>query len=468
MLANLSSWLVIRAGHSECSGGYVSGSEGAGKSERRLRIAFLVYRGNPHSGGQGVYTRYITRELFELGHHVEVFSGPPYPELDEGVILHKLPSLDLYRDPDPFRVPKMAEFRTRYDVGEFALMCTGAFPEPRSFGWRMYKAIRERLHDFDIIHDNQSLSHSVLRLQRLGMPVLASIHHPITVDRRLGLFHAKGMKERIGLWRFYGFLRMQTKVAQGLRSVLTVSHASATDISREMGVDPKRIKVAPVGVDTTLYRPIEHVVRERGLIVTTASADVPLKGLKYLIEAVHSLVEDSGYDCRLVVMGKRKPGSTVAELVEYYGLGDRVSFVGSVSCQEMVEYYSRASVAVVPSLYEGFSLPSIEAMACGTPLVVTNGGALPEVVGRESRAAKVAIAGDAVDLAGKMLEVLLDPQEAQKMARRAMLRVHSRYSWKASALATEKAYFELLASRDRATTAIDLIDEPQIPGKEAV
>lgn len=441
---------------------------GAGGSGRRLRVAFLVYRGNPHSGGQGVYTRYLTRELVHLGHHVEVFSGPPYPELDEGVILHELPSLDLYRDLDPFRIPKLAEFRTRHDVGEFALMCTGAFPEPRSFGWRMYDALKERAEDFDLIHDNQSLSHSILRLQKRGIPVLASIHHPITVDRRLGLSHAQGMKERVGLWRFYGFLRMQTKVAQNLRSVLTVSHASAADISREMGVDPARIQVAPVGVDTTIFRPIEHLAREPGLIVTTASADVPLKGLRYLIGAMHSLVADAGYDCRLVVMGKRKAGSVVAELVEQYGLSDRVSFVGSVSCQEMVEYYSRASVAVVPSLYEGFSLPSIEAMACGTPLVVTNGGALPEVVGRDACAAKVSVAGDAVDLAAKILEVLEDPLEAQKMARRAMFRVHSKYSWRASALATERAYFELLGLEVRDTSSADVMDELQIPGKEAV
>src|ERR1700709_2972059 len=73
---------------------------------RSLRIALLSYRSKPHSGGQGVYVRAVSRELTELGHRVEVLSGQPYPELDDGVPLTRVPSLDLYREPDPFRTQR--------------------------------------------------------------------------------------------------------------------------------------------------------------------------------------------------------------------------------------------------------------------------------------------------------------------------------------------------------------------------
>src|SRR5215210_6088233 len=103
---------------------------------RSLRIALLSYRSKPHSGGQGIYVRALSRELTALGHTVEVFSGQPYPDLDEGVGLTRLPSLDLYREPDPFRTPRPSEFRDWIDVAEWATMCTAGFPEPMTFSLR--------------------------------------------------------------------------------------------------------------------------------------------------------------------------------------------------------------------------------------------------------------------------------------------------------------------------------------------
>src|SRR6476646_9555274 len=101
----------------------------ASPDAERLRIAWLIYRGNPHCGGQGVYTRYLAREVAELGHHVEVLSGQPWPELDDPSQLVKVPSLDLYRPGNPFRVPWPWEFRDRIDLQEFAIMCAAGFPE---------------------------------------------------------------------------------------------------------------------------------------------------------------------------------------------------------------------------------------------------------------------------------------------------------------------------------------------------
>jgi hypothetical protein len=108
---------------------------------RPLRIALLSYRSKPHSGGQGVYVRHLSRELAALGHHVEVFSGQPYPELDPGPVLREVPSLDLYRDPDPFRTPGLNEIRDWVDAAEVAMMWGGAFPEPLTFSLRAVRGV---------------------------------------------------------------------------------------------------------------------------------------------------------------------------------------------------------------------------------------------------------------------------------------------------------------------------------------
>ncbi len=412
--------------------------------KRPLRIAFTVYRGNPTSGGQGVYTRYLTREISALGHSVEVFSGQPYPEVEGEVGLTRVPSLDLYREDDPFRIPRLNEFRDLVDLKEFAIMSTGGFPEPRTFGMRVYSAIKSSGEPYDLLHDNQSLSWSILRLQNEGMPTIASIHHPITIDKKLGLEHAEGIKERFGVARFYGFVRMQTKVAKRIEHLLTVSQTSAIDISKEMGVALSRLSVVPIGVDPTTFRPIEGVKREPGLVVTTASADVPLKGLSYLVEAVRMLKANGDRDLRLAIIGQPKADSPVQRSVERLGLKDSIQFLGRVSQQEMVALYSRASLAIVPSLYEGFSLPAIEIMACGVPLIVTDGGALPEVVGGNGGAARIVRAGDSVSLAREIEAVLCDGEAAQKMGNRAILRARSKFSWRSAALATVDKYLEML------------------------
>src|SRR3712207_8560196 len=149
---------------------------------RRLRIALLSYRSKPHSGGQGVYVRALSRELTALGHAVEVVSGQPYPELDDGVALTRLPSLDLYREPDPFRTPRPSEFRDWIDVAEWAAMCTAAFPEPLTFTLRAARELLPRRHEFDVVHDNQSLGYGLLRLAGAGLPTVATVHNPNAID----------------------------------------------------------------------------------------------------------------------------------------------------------------------------------------------------------------------------------------------------------------------------------------------
>jgi glycosyltransferase involved in cell wall biosynthesis len=416
----------------------------AGQSPEHLRVALLVYRGNPHSGGQGVYTRYLARELVALGHEVTVFAGQPWPELDAGVGWVPVPSLDLYREPDPFRVPRLSEFRTWIDGVEFALMCTAGFPEPLTFSLRVRKELAARRGQFDLVHDNQCFGQGMLGVMADGWPLLATLHHPITVDRALDLSHAASWRRRLSLRRWYGFLRMQKRVARQVPRIVTVSESSKRDIVAQMGVRPAQLAVVPVGVDHTRFRPLPERPRVPGRIMTTASADVPMKGLVPLLEALAKVRTERSAD--LVVIGRPRAESRVSETIERLGLHDAVSFVAGVSDERIVELYAEASVAVVPSLYEGFSLPAIEAMACGVPLVATTGGALPEVVGKDGVTGLLVPPGDPGALATALGRVLDEPALAARLSLAGRQRVLERFTWRACALSTVEQYRWVISS----------------------
>ncbi len=398
-----------------------------------LRIAWLVYRGNPHCGGQGVYTRYVAREVAAMGHHIEVLSGQPWPELDDPAQLVKVPSLDLYRSPDPFRVPHVREFHDSIDVREFGLMCTAGFPEPWAFSQRARRLLKSRRADFDLVHDNQCLGSGVLGMMRDGWPVTATIHHPITVDRELDMAHAQGWRRRLALRRWYGFLRMQLRVAPRIPRVVTVSENSRTDIAAQMGVPIDHMTVVPIGVDELIFRPMPHIARIPGRLMTTASADVPLKGLTILLEALAKARVERP-DAHLVVIGRLKEGSAVPALIESLGLEGAIEFVTGVTDERIVELYAEAEAAVVPSLYEGFSLPAVEAMACGVPVIATTGGALPEVVGPDGESARTMAPGDPSALAAMIVEVLGDEPQRARLGEAGRLRALERFTWRSHAI----------------------------------
>jgi len=411
---------------------------------RSLRVALLSYRSKPHSGGQGVYVRALSRELRELGHRVEVLSGQPYPELDDGVPLTRVPSLDLYREPDPFRTPRPGEFSSLVDVAEWAAMCTAGFPEPLTFTLRTARLLGRRTADLDLVHDNQSLGYGLLQLRRRGLPTVATVHHPVAIDRDLELAAAASLRRRLTLRRWYGFTSMQARVAQRLDGITTVSESSRRDIDRHMGVPPGRVEVIPVGIDPEVFRPPpDPSTRDRASIVVTTSADVPLKGLVHLLEAVAKLRTER--DVRLTVIGTARPGGLAATALERLGLGDAVRFTGPIPQQELVQLLQSATVAAIPSLYEGFSLPAVEAMACATPLVTTDAGALPEVVG--SHAGVQVPAGDVGRLAEALHLVLDHPSLQEQLGRAGRTRVLGAYTWRRTAERTADWYAEVLDRR---------------------
>ena len=404
-----------------------------------LRVAFLIYRGNPHCGGQGVYSRHLTRELTELGHTVTMLAGPPWPVADAPVALEHVPSLDLYERENPFRVPWPHEFRTRADVEEFAIMAGAGFPEPYAFSRRVYTQLRDRRNEFDLVHDNQCLGRGLLGLLRDGWAFVNTLHHPITVDRDLDIAAATSPLRRLTLRRWYGFLGMQMDVARQLPRHITVSDNSKKDIVAQMGIDPDTLHIVPVGVDQQQFRPLPNVTRVPGRLMTTASADVPLKGLTYLIEAL-AKVRTERDDAHLVVIGRPRHKSAVPSQIERLGLQGAIEFVSGVSDERIVELYAEAEVAVVPSLYEGFSLPAIEAMACGVPLVTTTGGALPEVVGRYGESAMTVPPGDPGALAQQLIDVLNDDQLRARLGEGGRRRVLDRFTWRKTAQGTAEHY----------------------------
>jgi glycosyltransferase involved in cell wall biosynthesis len=406
-----------------------------------LKIAYLTYRGKPHVGGQGVYTRHLTKALVDLGHSVEVFGGQPYPVLDERVTLTQLPSLDTFNDYFPGRFPGFWELKSREDLLEMAVFMTGVFPEPLAFSARAARELLPRAGEFDLVHDNQCLGYGISKIEK-RIPTIVTLHHPITKDRELEMSHAKTLPRRFSVGRWYSFVKMQGKVASKMPRIVVVSQNSIDDIHTDMGVDIDRMRLVPVGVDPDLFKPLPDVERRPGRLITTASADVALKGLSYLLEAMAKLRTER--DITLTIIGKPRPGHSM-DLIDSYGLAPHIEFVSGVSDERIVELYAEAEMAVVPSLYEGFSLPAIEAMCTGTPLVATDGGALPEVTGIDGETVLGCRAGDVNSLTAAIVRGLDSPELRAKVGEAGRRRVLERWTWKKCAEETVEQYREVLA-----------------------
>ncbi len=409
-----------------------------------LKLAYLTYRGKPHVGGQGVYTRHLTKALADLGHTVEVLGGQPYPVLDERVPLTKLPSLDTFNDHYPGRVPGFWEIKNRDDLLELAQFLTGVFPEPLAFSARAKRNLLPRAHEFDLVHDNQCLGYGILKIEE-KIPTIVTLHHPITKDRKLEMEHAKNWHKRWSVGRWYSFVKMQGKVASQLPRIVVVSQNSIDDIHTDMGVSIDRMRLVPVGVDPDLFKPLDHVARKPAHLITTASADVALKGLSYLLEAMAKLRTER--DVTLTIIGKPRPGHSM-DLIDSLGLEPHIEFVSGVTDERIVELYAEAELAVVPSLYEGFSLPAIEAMCTGTPLVATDGGALPEVTGADNDTVFGCKAGDVDSLVEALKRALDNPAARARVGAAGRQRVLDRWTWRLCATQTVEQYREVLAMPD--------------------
>jgi glycosyltransferase involved in cell wall biosynthesis len=410
---------------------------------RPLRICLLSYRSNPHCGGQGIYVQNLSRALKALGHQVEVVSGPPEPILAKGIPLHRIQSLDLYNPDNLFRMPTLKELSDPINLMEWLSVSTMGFPEPFTFGLRVCKYLKDKLNQFDIVHDNQSLSYGIRTIHKY-LPTITTIHHPITVDRDLAVKAASSVWKKIQQMRWYSFISMQKRVARIFSHIITVSRSAGKDISRAFNLPFQKFRIIPNGIRTDLFYPIPEIQREKNRIMVTSSADTPLKGLFYLLQAVAQISQNRRI--RLVIVGKPPQNGAVQEMINRLGIGKYITFTGRIDNDVYVQHYARASLAVVPSVYEGFGLPAGEAMACGVPVVSTTGGALPEVVGN---AGLLVPPADTEALANAIISILDHPDRARQMGHNGYERVRRQFTWEKAAELTIEAYRETIHDHRR-------------------
>jgi len=408
-------------------------------SSKPLNICLLTYRGNPTCGGQGVYIKHLSKALADEGHRVDVISGPPYPHLDDNVRLIKMPSLDLYHPDHLFRPERISDLANPMNMYEFLNVCTGSFPEPYTFGERVYTYLKKHKNEYDIVHDNQCLAYGIGRLAQKVMPTLVTIHHPITVDRQEDYKVAKTLRQKFRVHRWYSFINMQLKVAQMFSHIITVSEFTKKDIAKEFSLDENKFRVVHNGINNEFFYPKQNGTRPENSLIVTNSADTPLKGLNFLLEAVAEI--RTKQPIKLTVIGQPKKDGIIENLVAKLGVADIVHFTGRIDNEEFADYYAKSTVAVVPSLYEGFGITAAEAMACCVPLISTSGGALPEVVGD---AGMIVPPADAKALAGAIMKLLNAPEERKKYAQAGLARVNSVFSWKKAAQEGVEVYREVI------------------------
>ena len=415
----------------------------AARGDRPMRILLPSYRSNPTTGGQGVYMRHIAKALADLGHEIDVISGPPYPIIDPRVKLIKLPSLDLYANPHPIKALRPWMFATPIDLFEWWSHNTGGFSEPYTFCERMARYVRGTVDDYDICHDNQTLGWGLLKLRDMGLPIVGTIHHPITMDRRIDIQHAKTLTLKLLKRRWYTFLNMQIKVARQLDPLIVVSESTRRDVVREFGVKRERTRLVLHGIDHIQFRPMPHIKRRDDLIVACASADVPLKGLIYLIRAYAELLKTRP-NLKLKVIGRLREGNTTDELRQY-GIMNKVEFVGGITDEEITEIYAEATIAVSPSVYEGFGFPCGEAMSCGTPVIATTGGSLPEVVGDAGLVVPHSNPPALAQAIGTMLD---DKELRDRLGHAGRERILAQFKWERAAREVTEIYRQTILDAD--------------------
>lgn len=408
-----------------------------------MKICLLSYRGYKYSGGQGIYVRYLSQALQNIGHEVDVVAGPPYPELVDGINLIKLPSLDLYRFSEIRRYfinplwlntwPNFVEW-----IGE----CGGCLTETKTFGMRAYDMFRKNGHGkkYDIVHDNQCLSEGILKIRQMGLPMVTTIHHPITIDRQLALKAAKSPLKRLGIKRWYSFVDTQIKVSSQLSHFITDSENSLKEITEGFNLKDEQFKIIYCGVDQDIFKETRQGPRPANRILVINSGDTPLKGLKFLMEAIAELRKSR--DIELVIVGEPMHNGYTAGLLKSLKLEDSARYTGKIDTDELVGYYSSATMLVVPSMYEGFGLPAAEAMACGTPVISTTAGALPEVVGD---AGILIPRGDTRAIIESVTALLDDENKRMALGEKGKQRVARLFNWENTARETADYYSEAIA-----------------------
>jgi glycosyltransferase involved in cell wall biosynthesis len=410
-----------------------------------MKICLLSYRGNPYCGGQGIYLMYLARELVKLGHEVHTVVGPPYPFEMEGVTNHYISNHNYFNVKKNYIKPHKP-FATLQPMNmyEFIASKLGIFPEIETFSLRAFLKLKEILKTqrFDVIHDNQCLGYGFLMIKLFGIPLISTIHHPLSIDRSTWFEYPSDFNLKIKRVLYYPLI-MQAFVANRLDRIITVSHDSAVEIHKAFGVPGKKISVVYNGMDSSIFYPKKDIKKKKNSIIFVGNVEDRKKGVIYLLKAMTMLKNRATLT---IVDGGAPNRNFIPKLIDRFGLNDRITFTGKISIDRLIELYSQHEVAVFPSLYEGFGFPAAEAMACELPVVTTTGGALPEVVGDHMDTAYVVEPRDPEGLARGIDYMLENSAFAKKMGQKARKRILSLFTWENAALELEKIYREAVSA----------------------
>ncbi|MFC1978717.1 glycosyltransferase family 4 protein [Chloroflexota bacterium] len=407
-----------------------------------MRICLLCNRGNMYSGGQGVYIHYLAKEYTKMGHEVDIIVGPPYPYIEDGVRVHKIPNLNLFESQKNF-LSKKRPFQVFKPLNLYEVVATriGMFPEMFTFGIRSYLKLRDlvKQRKFDIIHDNQTLAYGNLLMKSLQIPMVATVHHPLSIDRHSDLTHTTSFKQKWGRIMFYPFF-MQNIVARRMDRVITVSNSSADKARKAFKIPQSKLRVVYNGVDTDIFKKRDDINKEPDSLIVATNTRDRNKGIIYLLQALTMMRGQ----VKLTIVDDKPPCNDYAPgLVKQYGLEDMVTFTGRLSHSEVAEQYATAKIAVSPSIYEGFGLPAAEAMACGVPIIGTTAGALPEVI--EDNVTGILVPPKNPQALAQAIKTLIDNPELRcKMGIAGVERVKQRFTWSKSAKTTLDVYREVI------------------------
>lgn len=418
-----------------------------------MRIALFTYRGNMFCGGQGIYAAYLAKEWKLAGHDVHVFAGPPYPELEEGIPLHKIHNDNVFgaEHPDYFDPARPFSLLRPLSLWELGVSKFGVFPEMQTFGFRMmmrWKQFQEK-YKFDVVFDNQTLSWGLLAIQAMGVPVVSVIHHPLHIDREADFTIDARLVKKIKRTLYFP-LFMQERVAPRLANIVTVSEASRKEIERYFKIPEKQIPVVYNGTDAEIFHPCPDVEKDADLLFVGRTEDRK-KGIGTMIEALSLLPE---HITLKIVDGRIPSDGLVPKLIRKFRLENRVTIIDKMlSREDLVRQYSSGRAVIVPSFFEGFGFPASEAMACGVPVIANAAGALPEVVGTDGRSGLLVPARDAQAMAQAARDILLTPGKAEEMGRAARRRVQHVFRWDDAAASLVEVFKDTIRATDRRSRA---------------
>jgi glycosyltransferase involved in cell wall biosynthesis len=369
---------------------------------------------------------------------VDIISGPPYPNLEPEIKLIRSPGLNLFSTfvfKERLAIFLNKQYKSLDDWYEFISTLFGGFPEIKTFGKRLSHLLKHS--SYDILIDNQSLSFGVLKVQN-RIPVIEIVHHPITKDYEYDIQFSKGIIQKISKWRWFSFLKMQKKVAPLMKVISTPSINSKGDIVKDFNVSRKKIEVIPNGIDHIKFSPKKNINRNPEQLITTASADVPLKGLDFTLKAIHSLKKDFP-DIKLVVIGAPRAGGHTERLIQKLSLESNIIYKTDLTKEEIAIEYACSNIAIVSSLYEGFGFPVGEAMACSIPLIATNVASIPEIT---SSFAELIPEKDPHSIEQAIRKIFLNPSKYQIRADAGRMHIIENFDWQKIAKQYENLIYQ--------------------------